>query len=142
MSRLTFQFDNTRSDSGFSPPAPEAGAARVHNDVSPVLAQTFTEQFTVYSAKRFPGVPGTYSNFTSIFILLSYTVPRYHRPLHRARKSRTEASPGEPFISFTGIEWAKRSVGRGIVTRPTSVGDAVVQSLTTTLMRTNNTIRV
>lgn len=42
-----------------APPAPEAGAARVHNDVSPVLAQTFTEQFTVYSAKRFPGVPDT-----------------------------------------------------------------------------------
>lgn len=42
-----------------APPAPEVGAARVHNDVSPVLAQTFTEQFTVYSAKRFPGVPDT-----------------------------------------------------------------------------------
>ncbi|KJA29804.1 hypothetical protein HYPSUDRAFT_238534 [Hypholoma sublateritium FD-334 SS-4] len=42
-----------------APPAPEVGAQRVHNDVSPVLAQTFTEQFTVYSAKRFPGVPDT-----------------------------------------------------------------------------------
>jgi len=42
-----------------APPAPEAGAVRVHNDVSPVLAQTFTKQFTVYSAKRFPGVPDT-----------------------------------------------------------------------------------
>ncbi|KAF5322784.1 hypothetical protein D9619_000603 [Psilocybe cf. subviscida] len=42
-----------------SPPAPEIGAQRVHNDVSPVLAQTFTEQFTVFSAKRFPGVPDT-----------------------------------------------------------------------------------
>ncbi|KAF9481854.1 hypothetical protein BDN70DRAFT_875805 [Pholiota conissans] len=42
-----------------APPAPEMGAQRVHNDVSPVLAQTFTEQFTVYSAKRFPGVPDT-----------------------------------------------------------------------------------
>ncbi|KAF9006614.1 velvet factor-domain-containing protein, partial [Cyathus striatus] len=40
-------------------PAPEAGATRVHNDVSPVLAQTFTDQFVVYSAKRFPGVPDT-----------------------------------------------------------------------------------
>ncbi|TFK43767.1 velvet factor [Crucibulum laeve] len=42
-----------------APPAPEAGAMRVHTDVSPVLAQTFTEQFVVYSAKRFPGVPDT-----------------------------------------------------------------------------------
>lgn len=42
-----------------APPAPESGATRVHNDVSPVLAQTFTESFTVYSAKRFPGVPDT-----------------------------------------------------------------------------------
>ncbi|KAK0190646.1 velvet factor [Armillaria mellea] len=42
-----------------APPAPEAGASAVHTDVSPVLAQTFTEPFTVYSAKRFPGVPDT-----------------------------------------------------------------------------------
>ncbi|GBE79913.1 Velvet complex subunit B [Sparassis crispa] len=42
-----------------APPAPDVGAFRVHNDVSPVLAQTFTEPFIVYSAKRFPGVPDT-----------------------------------------------------------------------------------
>ncbi|EGO02018.1 hypothetical protein SERLA73DRAFT_86143 [Serpula lacrymans var. lacrymans S7.3] len=42
-----------------APPAPEAGALRVHTDMSPVLAQTFTEPFVVYSAKRFPGVPDT-----------------------------------------------------------------------------------
>lgn len=42
----------------FSPPGPEPGALRVHTDVSPVLAQTFTEPFVVFSAKRFPGVPG------------------------------------------------------------------------------------
>ncbi|KAG6903396.1 hypothetical protein C0995_005419 [Termitomyces sp. Mi166 len=42
-----------------APPAPESGATCVHNDVSPVLAQTFTEPFVVYSAKRFPGVPDT-----------------------------------------------------------------------------------
>jgi hypothetical protein len=41
-----------------APPAPEFGAAGVHDRVSPVLAQAFTETFTVYSAKRFPGVPG------------------------------------------------------------------------------------
>ncbi|THH16416.1 hypothetical protein EW146_g4229 [Bondarzewia mesenterica] len=35
------------------------GPPRVHTDVSPVLAQTFTDQFDVYSAKRFPGVPDT-----------------------------------------------------------------------------------
>ncbi|KAJ3484116.1 hypothetical protein NLI96_g5849 [Meripilus lineatus] len=42
-----------------APPAPESGAVRVHTDVSPVLAQTFTEPFVVFSAKRFPGVPDT-----------------------------------------------------------------------------------
>lgn len=26
---------------------------------APILAQTFTDSFTVYSAKRFPGVPDT-----------------------------------------------------------------------------------
>lgn len=30
----------------------------MHSEVSPVLAQAFTDPFTVYSAKRFPGVPG------------------------------------------------------------------------------------
>ncbi|KAJ7498605.1 velvet factor [Mycena latifolia] len=42
-----------------APPAPEPGALQVHTTVSPVLAQIFTEPFTVYSAKRFPGVPET-----------------------------------------------------------------------------------
>ncbi|KAH7916260.1 velvet factor [Hygrophoropsis aurantiaca] len=42
-----------------APPAPESGAIRVHTESSPVLAQTFTEPFVVYSAKRFPGVPDT-----------------------------------------------------------------------------------
>lgn len=40
-------------------PAPEPGATQVHMGVSPILAQTFTEPFIVYSAKRFPGVPDT-----------------------------------------------------------------------------------
>ncbi|KAI9513272.1 velvet factor-domain-containing protein [Russula earlei] len=39
--------------------SPENGALRVHNDVSPILAQTYTQGFDVYSAKRFPGVPDT-----------------------------------------------------------------------------------
>ncbi|KAH9999993.1 velvet factor-domain-containing protein [Russula vinacea] len=38
-------------------PAPENGALQVHNNVSPILAQTYTQAFDVYSAKRFPGVP-------------------------------------------------------------------------------------
>ncbi|TBU33125.1 velvet factor-domain-containing protein [Dichomitus squalens] len=42
-----------------APPAPEPRALSVHTDVSPVLAQTFTEPFVVFSAKRFPGVPDT-----------------------------------------------------------------------------------
>jgi len=42
-----------------APPAPEPGATEVHTNVSPVLAQVFSEPFTVYSAKRFPGVPET-----------------------------------------------------------------------------------
>ncbi|KXN92292.1 hypothetical protein AN958_08523 [Leucoagaricus sp. SymC.cos] len=42
-----------------APPAPEYGATKVHTDISPVLAQTFTDPFTVFSAKRFPGVPDT-----------------------------------------------------------------------------------
>ncbi|OJA19310.1 hypothetical protein AZE42_00426 [Rhizopogon vesiculosus] len=41
------------------PPAPEPGSMRVHTNMSPVLAQTFTEPFVVFSAKRFPGVPDT-----------------------------------------------------------------------------------
>ncbi|KIY49492.1 hypothetical protein FISHEDRAFT_72812 [Fistulina hepatica ATCC 64428] len=41
-----------------APPAPEYGASQVCELTAPVLAQTFTEPFTVYSAKRFPGVPG------------------------------------------------------------------------------------
>ncbi|KAK0499755.1 velvet factor [Armillaria luteobubalina] len=40
-----------------APPAPEAGASAVHTAMSPVLAQTFTEPFTVFAAKKFPGVP-------------------------------------------------------------------------------------
>ncbi|KAI0775336.1 hypothetical protein BC629DRAFT_1594977 [Irpex lacteus] len=42
-----------------APPAPDLRAYGVHTDQSPVLAQTFTEPFVVFSAKRFPGVPDT-----------------------------------------------------------------------------------
>ncbi|CAE6470197.1 unnamed protein product [Rhizoctonia solani] len=40
-------------------PAPNAHATHVTTTSAPILAQTFTEPFTVYSAKRFPGVPET-----------------------------------------------------------------------------------
>ncbi|QRV73007.1 velvet factor [Ceratobasidium sp. AG-Ba] len=40
-------------------PAPNAHATHVTTTSAPVLAQTFTDPFTVYSAKRFPGVPET-----------------------------------------------------------------------------------
>ncbi|KAF7975105.1 hypothetical protein HWV62_10383 [Athelia sp. TMB] len=39
--------------------APEARSLHTHVDQSPILAQTFTEPFMVFSAKRFPGVPDT-----------------------------------------------------------------------------------
>lgn len=42
-----------------APPAPESGALQVHTNVSPILAQTYTQAFDVFSAKRFPGVPDT-----------------------------------------------------------------------------------
>ncbi|CAE6465499.1 unnamed protein product [Rhizoctonia solani] len=40
-------------------PAPNAHATHVTTTSTPILAQTFTDPFTVYSAKRFPGVPET-----------------------------------------------------------------------------------
>jgi len=64
---FTFQDLSVRTEGTFrlrlrlvnvgAPPAPNRGAMRVHENVSPVLAQTFTEPFTVFSAKKFPGVP-------------------------------------------------------------------------------------
>ncbi|CCO28188.1 hypothetical protein BN14_02181 [Rhizoctonia solani AG-1 IB] len=40
-------------------PAPNAHATHVTTTSAPILAQTFTDPFTVFSAKRFPGVPET-----------------------------------------------------------------------------------
>ncbi|KAK7470354.1 hypothetical protein VKT23_001782 [Stygiomarasmius scandens] len=65
-----------------APPAPEAGALSIHTSVSPVLAQTFTEPFTVFSAKRFPGVPGKEMTLLFLFILVEsyycyYTINYY-----------------------------------------------------------------
>lgn len=56
--------------------AAQDGALHVHTDVSPVLAQVFTDKFDVYSAKRFPGVPGESLSFFEsrpfllVFVLL------------------------------------------------------------------------
>ncbi|KAJ3932990.1 MAG: velvet factor-domain-containing protein [Lentinula lateritia] len=67
-------------------PAPEAGATGVMSiddrdghergvpGVSPVLAQVYSEPFTVYSAKRFPGVPGVYCYCRS-FLLTDHNFP-------------------------------------------------------------------
>ncbi|KIJ22295.1 hypothetical protein M422DRAFT_115342, partial [Sphaerobolus stellatus SS14] len=41
------------------PPAPNGRSNSVGTGTMPVLAQAFSEPFTVYSAKRFPGVPDT-----------------------------------------------------------------------------------
>lgn len=41
----------------------------MHNEVTPVLAQAFTEPFTVYSAKRFPGVPGEMKDVHHNFLI-------------------------------------------------------------------------
>ncbi|KAG8906128.1 hypothetical protein FRB99_007518 [Tulasnella sp. 403] len=40
-----------------APPAPNRGTTKISEGISPVLAGTFTNPFTVYSAKKFPGVP-------------------------------------------------------------------------------------
>jgi hypothetical protein len=46
----------------------DAGPPRTHTDVSSVLAQAFTDPFMVYSAKRFPGVPGEYLMFNNFLL--------------------------------------------------------------------------
>jgi hypothetical protein len=50
-------------------PAPEPGSVKVHSEVSPVLAQAFTEPFMVFSAKRFPGVPGEMKDVHQNFLI-------------------------------------------------------------------------
>jgi Velvet factor len=48
------------------PPAPDPGASYVRSDNSTVLAQVFTDPFTVFSPKKFPGVPCTANTFLCI----------------------------------------------------------------------------
>ncbi|KAF5387883.1 hypothetical protein D9615_000626 [Tricholomella constricta] len=74
-----------------APPAPEAGATRVHNDVSPVLAQIFTEPFVVYSAKRFPGVPDT-TALSIAFGNQGQKLPLRNRHGSSKRRRRDESS--------------------------------------------------
>ncbi|KAG7447477.1 uncharacterized protein BT62DRAFT_930487 [Guyanagaster necrorhizus] len=79
-----------------APPAPEAGASTVHMGMSPVLAQTFTEPFTVFSAKRFPGVPDT----TVLSVALAnqgqkLPLRNRHRSSTRRRNSASEDSDVE-----------------------------------------------
>ena len=62
----------------FRTPAPEPGALKVHSEVSPVLAQAFTEPFTVYSAKRFPGVPGEMTDVHITSTIILTTLPLTH----------------------------------------------------------------
>ncbi|PSR93755.1 hypothetical protein PHLCEN_2v4650 [Hermanssonia centrifuga] len=74
-----------------APPAPEAGSIRIHCECSPVLAQTFTEPFVVFSAKRFPGVPDT----TALSIALGnqgQKLPLRNRNNKQGRKRRRNGS--------------------------------------------------
>ena len=75
----------------------------MHCDVSPVLAQTFTEPFIVYSAKRFPGVPG--ASCPCAFRVASdarglYCARRYHRPIDCIGQSRTEAPTRKSILRY------------------------------------------
>ncbi|KAG6817878.1 hypothetical protein H0H87_001710 [Tephrocybe sp. NHM501043] len=74
-----------------APPAPEAGATCVHTGVSPVLAQTFTEPFVVYSAKRFPGVPDT-TALSIAFGNQGQKLPLRNRHGSSKRRRRDESS--------------------------------------------------
>ncbi|PFH51308.1 hypothetical protein AMATHDRAFT_75034 [Amanita thiersii Skay4041] len=77
-----------------APPAPEAGATEVHIEVSPVLAQTFTEPFTVYSAKRFPGVPDT-TALSIAFGNQGQKLPLRNRHNKRRQRDESDDSEGE-----------------------------------------------
>jgi len=68
----------------------DIGAPRTHTNVSPVLAQAFTEPFMVYSAKRFPGVPDTTA------LSISFGSQGQKLPLrNRHGKSRKRRRAGE-----------------------------------------------
>ncbi|KAF9448237.1 hypothetical protein P691DRAFT_801059 [Macrolepiota fuliginosa MF-IS2] len=79
-----------------APPAPEYGATKVHTDVSPVLAQVFTEAFTVFSAKRFPGVPDT-TALSIAFGNQGQKIPlrNRHGPAKRRRRDSSSAEEEE-----------------------------------------------
>ena len=89
-------------------PAPEPGSVRVHSDVSPVLAQAFTEPFTVYSAKRFPGVPGEI-NPVHLNFLISHELlteqPSTHINVDTTALSIAFGNQGQklPLVSFSSF---------------------------------------
>ena len=77
----------------------------MHTDVSPVLAQTFTEPFVVFSAKRFPGVPGMCHSSRRLQHIppasphrrltgLCHMKSRHDRAVHRFGQPRTETPIG------------------------------------------------
>ena len=58
-SRLRFSFVNVKLPPGMEPPpmvVPNKLSGFVNPTKAPVMAQTFSEPFCVYSAKKFPGV--------------------------------------------------------------------------------------
>lgn len=79
----------------------------MHTDVSPVLAQTFTEPFTVFSAKRFPGVPGKIPSNSPHAGSHPYVYPyRYDCSFNSARKPGSEAAAGKfapPYLNGAAI---------------------------------------
>ncbi|KIJ69945.1 hypothetical protein HYDPIDRAFT_79354 [Hydnomerulius pinastri MD-312] len=106
-------------------PAPEAGALRVHTNVSPVLAQTFTEPFVVFSAKRFPGVPDTTAlsiafgnQGQKLPLVRSFLVPHASEADNdRTRRSETDTAP-----VGTGAEHNERESRRAPTSRMTHDG--------------------
>jgi len=96
------------------PPAPDPGAVKVHSEVSPVLAQAFTEPFTVYSAKRFPGVPGEMKDVHQNF-LISHTnadwVTLNHIDTDTTALSIAFGNQGQklPLVSFSSLSWSPPS---------------------------------
>jgi hypothetical protein len=64
------------------PPAPDPGASYVRSDNSTVLAQVFTDPFTVFSPKKFPGVPCT----PQFFLGTKSTHPSFAAPTQLSQR--------------------------------------------------------
>lgn len=75
-------------------PAPNAHATHVTTTSAPILAQTFTQPFTVYSAKRFPGVPGSLDFFSpEMKLTLPFPPPTETTPLSVAFGTQGQKLP-------------------------------------------------